>query len=272
MTAPGVASTHPPDRQPPTPGSAVYLDGFGGVGGAGGDEPTRRWAPHPQGLIKAHQGAQKPSRYGHRSARFSRSSRAAIRRTMSFLSSPGPRPTSSGPTEISSEPLGSSGVMSTKIARNCRRSRLRTTAFPTRRGIANATRVIDASELGSGRKLQARGPRRTLTPPARRAWKAERPRIGPIRPTASPDPWPGGCAEWPGRTGWTYGRESRGSWLAYARWAGRFSSRLTSSSSQTDTSGAGTTKHLMGRRFHERGGARNVHQRYALEQSPGNRA
>ncbi len=117
---------------------------------------------------------------------------------------------------------GSARTNSTSTARSRRRSRLRTTALPSRRCKAKATRRV--SQESSSRKVTARDPRRTRTPWARSAMNVRRSPMASIRPTAGSGPSHVGCARWHDRRGSTCACETHGSWPACGRSAERCAS------------------------------------------------
>jgi len=192
VAAPRVASTQPADGEPGAVPGAVDLEGLGGVRGAAGLETTGRGPTFAELLVLDHQPVQGPRERAHDDACAAerRVSRASRRRTTSFLSSSGVRRTASGPAEMSRAPGGSTGApdrcTSAQMARRRLRSRLRTTAPPTRLVMAKATRGGPTS--ASARWVADSEPRRTRTPSARRAKKVRRSPMGWIRPTAWPGP------------------------------------------------------------------------------------
>ena len=110
-----------------------------------------------------------------------------------------------------------------------RRMRLRTTAEPARRVMANATRGAPTGRSGpvwSGTYTTDTGPRRARRPCWRRTTNVARSRMRRIRPTAGRDPCGGGPARWRGPPAWTCGAGSRASSHACGRWAGRCASLL----------------------------------------------
>ncbi len=111
--------------------------------------------------------------------------------------------------------VGSSSTSSPTTARIRRRTRFRSTAFPTERGIANAIRAFGAA--GSGRDTSRRGPRPRRSPSARRRAKARRPETRSITRTAACGPSGDGRGGRHVPHGCSCGRGSRASCSACAR-------------------------------------------------------
>ncbi len=137
------------------------------------------------------------------------------------------------------EPPGSSCVPARSVStpRNRRRTRLRTTAGPTARGTAKATRggmtappaLFCGVSTVSWRYTTVTGPDTRRRPRRWRAAKVARSRTRWIRPIAGPDragAGPGGCG---GRPWSTCGGGTRGVGPDGGCWVGRSSSRTSSS-------------------------------------------
>lgn len=111
------------------------------------------------------------------------------------------------------------------MARSCRRTRLRTTAGPSARPRANATRGGVVLPGGSRTYVHQRSPARARRPSAVRRAKARRSRMRQIKPTACDGPWRGATSTRRGRRGCSCGRGSRASWRGDGCWVGRCASR-----------------------------------------------
>ena len=111
------------------------------------------------------------------------------------------------------------------MARNCRRTRLRTTAGPSARPRANATRGGVVMPGGSRTYVHHRTPARARCPSAAKRANARRSRMRQIKPTDGGGPWRGVTSARPGRRGCSSGGGSRASWPGGGCWVGRCASR-----------------------------------------------
>ena len=199
MAAPRVAPAETTEGQPPSAKCAVRGEGLAGIRRARGIETTGRRPARRQILVPAHQPVEAPGRSAHlrfmggidRAERlhdpgpwslFSSSSIRLLSSAEESDSAPGCTPMRYAPGGIRSGRRSRSAM----IARRRRRSRLRTTAPPMRRPMANATRTGWSDP--SATWLTQIGPLRTRRPRRRSSSKVDRSRIDQIRPTAGPDP------------------------------------------------------------------------------------
>ena len=113
-------------------------------------------------------------------------------------------------------------------ARRRRRNRLRTTAGPTLRPMAYATRTSPAA----GRCTTVIGPRRARRPSRRRASNVARSPIRPIRPRVERGPSAAGSGRSPDRRASSCGDGSRDVSTADACWAGMCASPCASSATR----------------------------------------
>ena len=127
-----------------------------------------------------------------------------------------------GRAPIRYHPGGQRHLVRTATRRR-RRTRLRTTAGPTARPIANATRGGEAD--GSGRKVHQSTPARARRPSAASRRKTSRSRMRQIKPTGGGGPCRGGPSARPGRHGCSSGDGSRASWHGVGCWVGTCASR-----------------------------------------------
>lgn len=219
-----MAANQAADRQPTTSSRAVDFDRFGGIARTRRVEATRRDAARHQMLIGLDQSDEHPGHDGtssvtRRMARFI----CSLNSSKEACSAPGTAPIRYTPG--GKEPARSSSV---RMARSRRRNRLRTTAVPTRRPMANPTSVGSVS--GWGRYLTHNGPLPTRRPRRRRESNPERPRMDRIRPKAVPGPYGGGPAERHDRRGRPCGDGNRGAWPASVHSVDRYASRQVASS------------------------------------------
>ncbi len=114
---------------------------------------------------------------------------------------------------------------SCRMARNCRRTRLRTTAGPSARPRANATRGGVELPGGSSTYVHHRTPARARRPSAVRRANARRSRMRQIKPTDGDGPWRGATSARRARPGCSSGDGSRASWHGDGCWVGRCASR-----------------------------------------------
>jgi len=151
VPSPGVASADPADRQPRSPGRTVYLEGLHRIGRTGRDEPARRRTSGTNRLVSDDQGTQDAGEESHRAAPWSWRSRLFSKLVTSSLNWAGLRSTAPGLSDTSSAPGGSREADSSRTARTRLLRRLRTTAVPTFRVMAKATRVLGSTSAGPGR-------------------------------------------------------------------------------------------------------------------------
>ena len=195
----------------------------GRLGTRGESRPTRRRrlgevaSPHhqdrPEDELVSPRVIDSPSGGKRRTAIETRSRRVVIS-----------EPTASGRT-TTRYPAGTSSppaARSEHATRNCRRRRLRMTAPPTFREMANATagrrtpgRVILTTVSGPLRERSASRPNRRKTA---RSW------IRSIKQTDGVGPCGGGPSRWPDRRGRTCGDGNRASWHDVVRSADRYAS------------------------------------------------
>ena len=125
-------------------------------------------------------------------------------------------------------PGGTSHAANT--ARSRRRSRLRWTAVPTARPMANAT--CGGTRSGSGTNEHHSGSVRTRTPSRRRRTKASRSRTRSIKPRDGRGPWPDGTSTRLDPHGCSCVHESRACELGGGCLADTYASRLTPDTSR----------------------------------------
>jgi len=113
-------------------------------------------------------------------------------------------------------PTGSDASMASRTARIRRLVRLRTTAFPTLRGIANANR---GGASGSSRVTSRRGPRPVRVPSVRKRRNDRWVESREITPTSGPAPSGDEHAPRPGRLAYSSVIGIRVSWPACERLA-----------------------------------------------------
>jgi len=128
-------------------------------------------------------------------------------------------------------PGGTSHAANT--ARSRRRSRLRWTAVPTARPMANAT--CGGTRSGSGTNEHHSGSVRIRTPSRRRRTKASRSRTRSIKPRDGRGPWRDGTSTRLDLHGCSCGHESRACGLGDGCLADRYASRLTPDGSRQIT-------------------------------------
>ncbi len=196
-------------------------------------EATRRGTPGTDALVGPNQSQQRtggPAETGvvagHRAGpRLVARSRA--RRRSARTAAKG-TPATEAPAVMTMAPAGtpSAAASSARAARRRRRMRLRTTAVPVRRPMANATRQRSTGSVGVWRMLT--GPDRPRRPCSRTRRRVRRSRSGAIRRTGGPDPCCAGCAPRRARRGSTCACGTRGAWTDGGRWAGRCASLLSS--------------------------------------------
>jgi len=192
------------NRQPGTPHEPIHLECFEGVGRTGRDVTAGRNPTGEQPLIAAHTPCRQtrrkrrailgvscarqivvlPTDRAHWVLPTSRSrqlSTSAKRTERSTSAAPGCR-------AKSQQPEGKSGLFaarsSPRWARTCLRRRLRTTAVPTLRETANATRGGSLTDTDDANMVTATVPLRTRRPRRRSSSNERRSRIRQIRPTA----------------------------------------------------------------------------------------
>jgi hypothetical protein len=213
--APHESASSEPEAAP----RAVHLERLERVARAGRGEPARRRAALGRSLVPDH-GALQPA--VHRSSGRLGAAGGVGGWSLEFVPSPGGlgpervfaraargrdvELASASTAELSSshddppapvrtptryQPGGSAPVDADADSRtrNCRRNRLRTTAGPTARPMANATRGGDAD--GSGRNVHHSTPARVRRPSCDNRAKTPRSRMRQIKRTACAGPWPG---------------------------------------------------------------------------------
>lgn len=121
-------------------------------------------------------------------------------------------------------PGGTAEFTSSALSR--RRSRLRTTAGPTARPIANATR--GGCTLGSGTDEHQSESIRTRVPSRLRRTNVSRSRIRSIKRRGAPGPWPGETSERHGLHVCSCEREIHACALGGVCWADMYASRIIS--------------------------------------------
>ena len=137
MATPRVAAAESADGEPRATGGAVLLEGVEGVGGAGRLVAARRRPAGEDAAVAADagvEGARSATFIGHRPRRAPWPGRLE-----------GPIGLSGGVRLTDSRYRPGEGASSRSAARSWRRRRLRTTAVPTGRPIAKATRTPPAS-------------------------------------------------------------------------------------------------------------------------------
>lgn len=169
-----------PGAQPPASECAVALDRLGRVHGARGPVPARRRAACPGGLVQTDQHETAALGHGQRRCPCCSGPRACIASDMIACNSPNDKAVASARAPTRYAPGRRTGPSSATTARSRRRSRLRTTAPPTLRPIAYATR--GGSVGAPGAKVTVIGPRCTRRRDRRSARNAARWRT---RPTTS---------------------------------------------------------------------------------------
>lgn len=189
------------------------LESLDGVGAARGGEPAGRRTAVDGLLIPDDEADQ----WGSRSSR----------RCRSNCSSPYDRLAAVGSAPNRYSPAGSCSAddAAANMARSCRRTRLRTTAGPSARPSANATRGGVEVSRGSRTNVHHRSPARARCPSACRRANARRSRMRQIKPTDGDGPWRDATSARRGRRGCSCGRESRASWHDGGCWVGRCASR-----------------------------------------------
>jgi len=245
------AATQSAQRQPAAPPRSVGGDGRVGVFRTTGEKPARRQHPGPLALVPL-DGTHHPT-FGKHSqpcpqtvdaggfrcdgghneaseglvAAISARDRAGTVRA-SRWSTVVPRLPQSSSTGRSTltryQPSGIDAARARNASRSWRRSRLRTTAEPMRRGVEHATRTAPAA--GSGTARSASPPSRTARTVRNRS-KPSRRGMRPITPTDGRDPWRVATARRRDHPWSSSACETRVSWHDDACWAGMFVSRLS---------------------------------------------
>ncbi len=207
------ATQQPTHRQPQATGRAVGGEGVDGVLAAGGGEPAGRRPPFHCSLIARDQ-ANQPGRRRRRAIR-------------SNSSSTNDRVAASGRAPIRNSPGGNvpADDAACRMARRRRRTRLRTTAGPSARPRANATRGGVELPGGSRMYVHQRTPARARCPSAARRVKARRSRMCQIKPTDGDGPWRDATSARRDRPGCSSGGGNRASWHGGGCWVGRCASR-----------------------------------------------
>ena len=221
MAAPRVAATQPACRQPASPQRAVTLEGIEGVIRTARHETAGRIPVREDALIRPHQSVERARRQTHGEAQGRRRSIIVVR------SCACDQPSSDAVTRIKRSPGGGRFSVSRSRSRSTawirRRIRFRTTAPPTLREIANATRKV---EDVVARYCNRTGPRPALAPSARsraRARRLESPAI--TRPDGS-DPSDAVTESRLGHREYSSGRGTRASCVACGHWADTDASSL----------------------------------------------
>jgi len=183
------------------------------VRGAGRCEPARGGAAFCGTLIPHHQADQEGSR------------RRSCDRSNS--SSRNDRDAALGCAPIRYIPAGSvpSDDAACSMTRKRLRIRLRTTAGPSARPRANATRGGVVMPGGSSMYVHHRTPARARWPSAAKRANARRSRMRQIKPTDGAGPWRDVTSARHGRRGCSSGGGSRASWPGDGCWVGRCASR-----------------------------------------------
>ena len=137
------------------------------------------------------------------------------------------RDAASGRAPIRNMPAGTvpADDAACNMARSCRRRRLRTTAGPSARPSANATRGGVELPGGSRTNVHHRTPARARCPSAVRRANARRSRMRQIKPTDGDGPWRAATSTRRGRPGCSSGGGNRASWHGGGCWVGRCASR-----------------------------------------------
>lgn len=214
-----------PDRQPETTERAVFLQRLDRVGAAGGSESAGRGAAVVGTLIPQDQANQEGRRL-----------RSCAR---SNWSSTYDRAAATGWAPIRYIPGGKvpADDAACSMTRNCRRTRLRTTAGPSARPRANATRGGVVMPGGSRMNVHHRTPARVRCPSAAKRANARRSRMRQIKPTDACGPWRDVTSARPVRRECSSGRGSRASWHGDGCWVGRCASRSPPRAARGSTSG-----------------------------------
>ena len=204
----------------------MFLQRFDRVGAAGGGESTRRGAAIDGTLIALYQANQEGSRRSN-----------CVR---SNWSSTNDRDAAMGWAPIRNIPDGSvpADDAACSMTRNCRRTRLRTTAGPSARPRANATRGGVAMPGGSRMNVHHRTPARARCPSAAKRANARRSRMRQIKPTDACGPWPDVTSARLGQRGCSSGGGSRASWPGDGCWVGRCASRSPPRAARGSTYGS----------------------------------
>ena len=221
LSSPRVAATQASDRKPSALHRTVALEGVECVVRTAGDITTGRGPAREHALIRPHGPVKDASRGGHRRTRGRRRSIMVVRSRACDQSSSG------AVTRIRRSPGGGrssvSRSRSLSIAWIRRRIRFRTTAPPTSREIANATREIGSE---SGRYCNRNGPRPALTPSERRRSRERRPESPTITRPIGPDPSGDELGSRLARRGYSCGCGTRASCVACGHSAGKDASSL----------------------------------------------
>jgi hypothetical protein len=125
---------------------------------------------------------------------------------------------------------------SCNMTRNWRRTRLRSTAGPSARPRANATRGGVVMPGGSRMYVHHRTPARARWPSAAKRANARRSRRRQIKPTDACGPWRGVTSTRHVRRGCSSGGGSRASWPGGGCWVGRCASRSPPRAARGSTS------------------------------------
>jgi hypothetical protein len=207
------ASDEAAQREPEATPPAVDLEGLDGVRAARGREATGGRASLYCLLIADDQANQE----GRRSRSDCRSNCSSTR----------DRDTTMGLAPNRYVPGGRRPAddASCSMARSCRRTRLRTTAGPSARPRANATRGGVVMPGGSRTYVHHRTPARARCPSAVRRVNSRRSRMRQIKPTACGGPCRAATSERRGRRGCSSADGNRASWHGGGCWVGRCASR-----------------------------------------------
>ncbi len=205
----------------------MYLEGLVRVGRAGRVEPTRRWATGEGALVELDERQRATLSPGHL-GRTDRAAALSISCRRHCSSSANVCSLARGVAPTSIRPGGTS--QSRRRARRRRRSRLRCTADPVARPMANAT--WGGKTSGSGTNEHQSGSILVRTPSRRRRMNASRSRIRSIKPTDGCGPWRDGTSARHGRRVCSSAHGSRACALGGGCWAGRYASRRSPDTSR----------------------------------------
>ena len=223
-------------REPQATPATVDLEGLDGVGAARWREATGGGASLRGLLIADDQANQE----GIRSSRPLRSNCSSTR---DFDAAMGLAPNRNIPA--GSRPPDDA---SCNMARNWRRTRFRTTAGPSARPRANATRGGVVMPGGSRMYVHHRTPARARCPSAVRRANSRRSRMRQIKPTACGGPCRAVPSAQRGRPGCSSADGSHASWLGGGYWVGRCASRSPPRAAHGSTHGSTTNSFGTARR------------------------
>lgn len=247
-----------PQREPQATPPAVDLEGLDGVGAARWREAAGGGTALRSLLIPDDQANQEGIR-----------SRSARR---SNWSSAGDFDATMGLAPNKYVPAGNwpSDDAACNMARSWRRTRFRTTAVPSARPRANATRGGVEMPGGSRMYVHHRTPARARRPSAVRRANSRRSRMRQIKPTACDGPCRAVPSAQRGRPGCSSADGNRASWHGGGYWVGRCASRSPPRAALGSTHGSTTTSFETAPRA-GRGGQNNL-QDYGRAAPSGNRA